>query len=243
MDLIGGFMKQDIKDISYNISKSEELKLKKEKEKQLLNDFKQDIRYTLLALIQEYYERNGKLYDIINNKDEICRRVESYIADIKESVEIEIIDKNSFSTKKQKVLKSKYRDYSEFMIYDEIEKQFLSQYKYFKQLTTEENKLAEETAIDITYKDLCEYYDYLHKQGYTKTPILKVLEKNKQVIIRDLKDTNKGLDFTDTIYKKALAKVKEHYFDEPPKTENVKMPLGWKLFFGLKVLESLKKHL
>jgi hypothetical protein len=82
MDLIGGFMKQDIKDISYNISKSEELKLKKEKEKQLLNDFKQDIRYTLLALIQEYYERNGKLYDIINNKDEICRRLESYIADI-----------------------------------------------------------------------------------------------------------------------------------------------------------------
>lgn len=234
-------MKQDIKDISYNISKSEELKLKKEKEKKLLNDFKQDIRYTLLTLIQEYYERNDKLYDIINNKDEICRRAEDYIADIKESVEVVTVEKDTYTTKK--VLKSKYKDYSDFMIADEIEKQFLSQYKYFKQLKTEENKLAEETAVEITYKDLCEYYDYLQKQGYTKTPILKVLEKNKQVIIDDLKDTNKDLDFTDTIYKKALAKVKEHYFDEPPKTENVKMPLGWKLFFGLKVLESLKKHL
>ena len=234
-------MKQDIKDISYNISKSEELKLKKEKEKKLLNDFKQDIRYTLLTLIQEYYERNNKLYDIINNKYEICRRAEDYIVDIKESVEVGTVEKDAYTTKK--VLKPKYKDYSDFMIADEIEKQFLSQYKYFKQLKTEENKLAEETAVEITYKDLCEYYDYLQKQGYTKTPILKVLEKNKQVIIDDLKDTNKDLDFTDAIYKKALAKVKEHYFDEPPKTENVKMPLGWKLFFGLKVLESLKKHL
>ena len=68
-------------------------------------------------------------------------------------------------------------------------------------------------ALEITYKDLCEYYDYVKKneKGTDRWLIISVINKNKNLIIDDLSKTHPKLEFNKGIFNKALKKLNKKY--------------------------------
>lgn len=235
-------MKQDIKEISYSLSQAERIKAEKEQEKKLLSELKQDIKYTLLGFIEKYYQDKEDFFDILENEGIIREKTEQRINEITELVKRQVVKGDIYVTKKE--LLPKYRKYDAEYISNLIEDTFIVEYKRFKQKQAELKKLADAKATDIIFKDLCEYYEYLKNQGYHKKAIMYVLDKDRQDIIDDLQNDNKNLDFTDKQYKKALKDVKDKYVDDiTPQKPTTKIPLGWKIYLGLKILNKVKKHL
>ena len=94
-----------------------------------------------------------------------------------------------------------------------------------------EDKLKEkenyQKAFDLTYQDLCEYYDGVKKDTHCpRWQIMAVLNKNRQLIIDDLNDTHKGLEFNKSIYNKALNKLNNEYDTDYDK--GMSAAFGWR---------------
>ena len=235
-------MKQDIKEISYNLSQAERIKAEKEQEKKLLSELKQDIKYTLLGFIEQYYQDKEDFFDILENEGIIREKTEQRINEITELVKKQVVKDDRYIIKKE--LLPKYRNYDADYISNLIEDSFIAEYKRFKQRKSEYKKVAEIKAVELIYKDLCDYYDYLQKQGYHKKAIMYVLDKDRADIIEELQQENKNIDFTDKQFKKALKEVNDKFTDDlTPQKPKARLPFGWKVFFTLKIFDKLKKHL
>lgn len=233
-------------DIVYNLTKAQELRQKKENDKRLEQELKNDVKRLLNYYLDYYYNiKNKSILEIYQEKNNICREVLSDIEKIEEKLTIdERLENLSNGVKKEKDFK--YKDkFDSYNLTEFIKENYIKEYNKFKK-EIETIKLNDILIIKEKIRNDNEIiYNRMRNKGIPKNIIFSSLqnEENVKLYYKDFKD--KEQEIIKQAYKEACKElVKEHKNDiEITQKRKSNISLGWKMYGILSILEKItRKH-
>ena len=234
-------MKNDIKNINYNLTKAQELRQKEKQYKLLLIQLKKDIKYILYRVL-----KNKNSYDILNNKENIITQIYREIRTLTDEKET-IKYNNNLKNINVKYTIYRYDEIDDIIIYDNIEEMF---FKIYKQVKAEEKELLDQRNnkyIKIIYNKLEYYYFYLRKDKNNYKNIIYSINNLKYEIIDEIEKEN-DIKIEIDLFNKAFKLLKDNYKDDIDFITNNninknKLNIFWKIYFILFGIEKANKYL
>lgn len=231
-------MKNDIKNINYNLTKAQELRQKEKQYKLLLIQLKKDIKYILYRVL-----KNKNSYNILINKEDIITQIYKEIRKLTDEKET-IKYNNNLKNINVKYTIYRYDEIDDIIIYDNIEEMF---FRIYKQIKAEEKELLNQrnnNYIKIIYDKLEYYYFYLKKGKNNYKNIIYSINNLKYEIIKDIEKEN-DIKIEIDLFNKAFKILKNNYKDDDnfiPNNNKIKLNIFWKIYFILLVIEKSNKY-